>query len=179
VRLFVGISIHAAPGLASAVRDLEGLVPGARLVAPRKRHLTLRFLGEVPDPAPVEAALREGLKDAAPLEGALLGVGGFPDMRRARVAWAGVVAEGLGDVAQKVRTATTELGIPESHPFAAHLTLARLPEPQDLSAWCARHAAQRWGTFAAGSVVLYRSKLGRTDGSSYEELATIPLGRAA
>jgi 2'-5' RNA ligase len=179
VRLFVGIPVHAGDGLAAAVQELRGLAPSARVVAPRRRHVTLRFLGELPEAAPVEAALREGLRGAAPLEGRLAGLGAFPDVRRARVAWAGVEAAGLADVAQRVRSATQDLGVPESHPFAAHLTLARLPHPLDLGPWCARHAGQPWGAFAAGAVVLYRSRTGGAGGAAYEALAAIPLGPQA
>jgi 2'-5' RNA ligase len=170
VRLFVGIPVQAAPGLAAAVRELRDLVPAARVVAPGKWHLTLRFLGEAADPAPVAAALREGLRGAGPVAGVLAGVGAFPEPGRARVAWAGVRAEGLAGLALRVRQATAGLGVPEGHPFTAHLTLARLPSPRDLGAWCARHAGEAWGPFAADAVVLYSSV-----GGAYEALATVPL----
>jgi 2'-5' RNA ligase len=170
VRLFVGIPLDA-PGLAAPARDLQDAVPDAKVVPPRKRHVTLRFLGDIADTAPVEAALRAALRGTPAVAGTLLGVGAFPDARRARVAWAGVQAPGLADVALRVRHATRDLGVPESHPFTAHLTLARLPGPRDLSGWCARHAGQPWGTFEAQAVLLCRSQAG-----AYEALADIPLG---
>jgi 2'-5' RNA ligase len=175
VRLFVGIPVQAGPRLAEAVQELERQVHGARVVPPANLHLTLRFLGEVPDAAPVEAALRAELCGAAPVRGTLAGLGGFPDARHARIAWAGVQAPGLDGVAQRVRFATQAFGVPEAHPFTPHLTLARLPQPQDLTAWCGRHADEAWGALAANAVVLYRSHTG-PGGSTYESLAAVPLG---
>jgi 2'-5' RNA ligase len=176
VRLFVGMPVPAAPGLAAVVRELERMVPSAKVVAPGKWHLTLRFLGEMAGPEPVEAALRVALKDAAAVRGTLCGLGGFPDARRARVAWAGVQADGLAGLAVKVRAATQGMGLSETHPFAAHLTLARLPQPRDLGAWCARHADEPWGDFGAESVVLYRSRAGERGAASvYEPVATVQL----
>jgi 2'-5' RNA ligase len=178
VRLFVGIPLPALPGVEEVARQLAAVAPSAGLLAPEKWHLTLRFLGEVQDPAPVVDALRRALEDAPRVAGSLVGVGGFPEDRRARVAWAGVRAEGLAEVARRVRAATEGLGAPETRPFVAHLTLARLPHPQDLGRWCARNAGREWGRFAAEAVVLYRSRAGPA-GSAYEALARFPLGAAA
>ncbi|MCA1811240.1 MAG: RNA 2',3'-cyclic phosphodiesterase [Halobacteriales archaeon] len=175
MRLFVGIPVQAGPRLAEAVQELGRQARGARVMPPANLHLTLRFLGEVPDAAPVEAALRAELRGAAPVRGALAGLGGFPEARHARIAWAGVQAPGLDAVAQRVRFATQALGVPEAHPFTPHLTLARLPQPQDLTAWCGRHAGEAWGALVADAVVLYRSRTGLA-GSTYESLATVPLG---
>ncbi|HEX2066725.1 MAG TPA: RNA 2',3'-cyclic phosphodiesterase [Candidatus Thermoplasmatota archaeon] len=169
MRLFVGLPA-SSPTLGQAARDLEAV--GARAVPPRKMHVTLRFLGEVEDPSPVVAALGDALADAPAVHGVLRGAGGFPDLRRARVAWAGVEAAGLGEVAQRVRAATRSFGQPEGRPFVAHLTLARLPRPRDLSAWAGRHAGKVWGPFTPQAVVLFCSVPGRPD---HEALARFAL----
>jgi 2'-5' RNA ligase len=57
-------------------------------------HLTLKFLGEVPEGQ--IAAITETLSAIAqatlPFTFAVKGVGGFPDLRRPRVLWVGVEA---------------------------------------------------------------------------------------
>lgn len=170
VRLFVGVPVVPSPALAAAMAELPA---SARATPPGKPHLTLRFLGEVADPEPVAAALREALAGVPAVAGRVVGVGAFPDARRARIAWAGVAAAGLGEVAARVRGATRGVGQPEERSFAPHVTLARLAPPRSLGAWCARHADADWGPFAAGAVVLYRSL-----GGAYEALARVPLSAA-
>lgn len=172
MRLFVGLPVAPLPSLDAAVEELARLAPSARPVAPGKRHATLRFLGEVADPQPVEAALRAGVAGAPALRGDLEGVGAFPEARHARVAWAGIAAPGLDTLAARVREATAGMGQPETRPFAPHVTLARLPRPRDLVGWCARHAGCAWGPFAADAVVLYESRPGE---GAYREVARVSL----
>lgn len=174
MRLFVGIPCPPSPALAAAAQELGETMHGARVVPSENLHLTLRFLGEVADPEPIAAALRAELSHAAALRGGVVGLGAFPSEWHARVAWAGVVVPGLDALAARVRFATQDQGEPAGKPFAAHLTLARLPQPRDLRAWCARHAGEAWGPLAVDAVVLYRSRMG-PGGSVYEALATIPL----
>ena len=63
-----------------------------RWVAPENVHLTLQFLGAVPEErvAGVEAALRAAAAGARPLALEVRGAGGFPNARRPRVLWAGL-----------------------------------------------------------------------------------------
>ncbi len=65
-----------------------------RWVDPAQFHLTLKFLGAVPDerlPA-VSATLEGAVADTAPIALAAAGLGGFPSLRSARVLWAGITA---------------------------------------------------------------------------------------
>jgi len=59
-------------------------------------HLTLRFLGEVPAPqvAALLAAFGAAIRGLPAPAMALGGVGAFPDLRRPRVLWAGLVTPG-------------------------------------------------------------------------------------
>lgn len=128
-------------------------------------HVTLRFLGEVPDPAPVVDAL-----DAAPLEAATATVG-----PRVSALGRGVVivpVAGMEALAAAVVTATGSFGRPApDRRFRGHLTLAR-----------ARHGPVRDlvgeevdARFPVDEVRLVRSHLGR-DGSRYEDLHVRRLG---
>jgi 2'-5' RNA ligase len=105
-----------------------------RWVRPENLHLTLQFLGAVPEErvTAVEAALREAAAEAGrPLHLQVRGAGAFPNARRPRVIWAGLE----GDVAPLVALASAlgarlaKLGFaPEDRPFAPHLTLGRARE---------------------------------------------------
>jgi 2'-5' RNA ligase len=83
-------------------------------------HMTLRFLGEVDDPAPVVEAL-----SAASLPAVTAALGPTVDLLGKRVVM--VPVTGLDDLAASVVKATAELGEPpEDRGFRGHLTLGRL-----------------------------------------------------
>ncbi|WP_406202179.1 RNA 2',3'-cyclic phosphodiesterase [Kitasatospora sp. NBC_01560] len=130
MRLFVAVlpPAGALQELADAVAPVRGL-PGAerlRWTGAEGRHLTLAFLGEVPEerlPA-LEAALAgvAGLHPAHRLR--LAGAGHFGD----RVLWAGVEgqARALRRLAEAVGAATADVaGAAGAFDFHPHLTLAR------------------------------------------------------
>ena len=63
-----------------------------RLTAPEKFHLTLKFLGEVPEEALPRTRnfLSPACEGREPFEVETSGFGVFPSERRARILWAGV-----------------------------------------------------------------------------------------
>lgn len=150
-------------------------VPGARAVPDAAWHVTLRFLGEVEDAAPVLAALRARLFDARAAPGKVVGVGAFPDRRRARILWAGVLAPGIDAIARRVVNATAEFGEPpERHDFVPHVTLARLRDAHDVTKFLAAQAGVEFGPAPFDEVVVFRSALARA-GPEYERLEAFRL----
>ena len=97
-------------------------VTGLRWTRRDQWHVTLRFLGNVPDPAPLVEALT-GL--VLPAAHAVLGPG--VDRFGRRVVH--VPVAGLDAVAAGVVGATAALGQPpEDRPFHGHITLARVAD---------------------------------------------------
>jgi 2'-5' RNA ligase len=99
--------------------------------------VTLKFLGrtEVEHVAPIKEACRSVAAEIGPAPIALDGLGAFPNPRKARVLWVGVVDESqvLERVAGALDSALTPLGFePESRTFTAHLTTARFKQPATL-----------------------------------------------
>ena len=97
-----------------------------RWVPPESIHITLAFLGELPDADPVEQVLR--VCHCLPMELTAAGLGVFPNLRRPSVLWVGA-SEPTGALAQlqnEIVTAMTPFVAPERRPFEAHLTLARI-----------------------------------------------------
>ena len=111
---------------AAPVREL-GLP--VRWVRPEGIHVTLKFLGDVPDAR--EPELRTALGRAAVGGHALPlvvgGFGAFPDLDRPRVIWAGFEPDPALELLQgRVEHEFVPLGFPsESRPFRPHLTLGR------------------------------------------------------
>ncbi len=157
-----------------------------RWVPPENVHLTLQFLGAVPEErvAEIEAALRGAAAAGRPLSLELKGAGGFPNARRPRVVWAGVAGEvaALGALVADLGRRLAPLGFaPEERPFSAHLTLGRARDGRGAPglAGALAHAAEAGGTpWRASDVVLFESHLS-PKGPRYEPILRVPLGPAA
>lgn len=122
-----------------------GPVPAvdAPAVPPAPTHLTLEFLGDLPEarvPA-IVSALRAVGPRVPPFSITLEGVGAFPSRASPRVVWLGVT-EGrveLSALAREVAAALEALGIPRPRePFVPHLTLFRVRSAAD------RERARQW-----------------------------------
>jgi RNA 2',3'-cyclic 3'-phosphodiesterase len=184
IRCFVAVDI--SEGARSQVaRLIDGFrrQPAAvvRWVRSDLAHLTLAFLGEV-QPSFIEAAkpeLAQAAAAARSFSSRLAGVGAFPNPRRARVVWLGMEESQAELVALQRETvkALVRVGfVPEARPFSPHLTIGRLREPADVSAMTrARFESEQ---FAIDRLILFRSVL-RSEGPTYDELASFGLGPAA
>ncbi len=133
VRLFVAIELDEAikKMLARAQRSLSQFDRAVRWVAAPQMHLTLKFLGEVPDDrvADIHAALDLAVADCEPFEVATTAAGCFPPGGRVRTVWVGL-GDASGMLARcqsKVEDALAAAGFPpEDRAFSAHLTLGRV-----------------------------------------------------
>ena len=133
MRLFVAIALNDAvkAELRKAQRALAAFDRTARWVTQDQMHLTLKFLGEVPD-AQVEAiCTAAGLAAAAmvPFELTVGGCGCFPPKGPVRVVWVGTEEPGgvLARGNEACEAHYAELGFPrEGRPFSPHLTLGRV-----------------------------------------------------
>ena len=174
-RLFLAVDLpgEARALIAEAVTELRatlgahGMDECFRWVAPANMHLTLRFLGNMPDEAApaIITAMREPLAEARPTI-VLDGLGTFPPRGRPRILYGGV-AEGT-DLLRALRDAVDARLAPvcrweeETRPFAPHLTLARARDrakffPDDFSRLI---AAAPWPrvAFEADAVTLFSSR---------------------
>ena len=137
-RLFVAIDLPdgARARIAAAVADLRGALRARdiesafRWVAIENLHLTLRFLGNLPDAdaARVKAAMAAAVEQP-PVPMSLGGLGTFPPRGRPRVLHV-ALTEGIEPL-RRLRDAVDARLSPlcrwehETRPFAPHLTLAR------------------------------------------------------
>jgi RNA 2',3'-cyclic 3'-phosphodiesterase len=202
MRLFVAI-VPPPAALARLDRQLGPLraeaEPGLRWSTPDSWHITLAFLGEVPEPVLPELSARLAAvarTQPAPTL-ALLGGLGFP---RAARAWAvtAVVHSFPGPqkvagswtlsaveaLAAAVAQAAREAGAPppaDDPPYRAHLTIARLRPAADVTALLHRLAAVTVPRWRAAEIRLIRSELGAAPSGAprYAELARWPLAGPA
>lgn len=165
---------------------IDLLRPAARdvaWVAVGNLHLTLKFLGAVPQTRidSVAGALTDAGREVSPFEARIHGLGAFPSAGRPRVVWAGVTdgASQMTELARRVDAALAALGFaPDDRPFSPHVTLGRVRRPgrdPALTDALERATAREFGRVPVPSVSLMRSELGPR-GARYTELATVRLG---
>ncbi len=186
MRLFVAVD----PGERFRAELSTRLAPWrARLpiawVRPENLHVTLRFLGDLPETAlPGLAAALRATAAAQPAFALHPGrTGAFPDLRDPRVLFLHVGSGGaLERLAAAVRAATDPLlppGQRDDKPLRAHLTLARIRRP--LAPAEARELAAvdagAWPPLPVRELRLVRSELGR-EGPTYTGLLAAPLSPA-
>lgn len=194
MRLFVAIDI-ADEVRERIVRFMEGVepfAPDARWVKPESLHVTLKFIGEQPEPA--VDRIRQTLAGVPghALEIHFSGYGFFPTAKSARVFWLGMEAgPQLAALASAVDDATASMGIPkEERAFSPHLTLARASGGSGSPRWRKGDGANRvfqwlqeklgglpapeFGTMTAREFFLYQSQLS-PKGSKYTKLAQYAL----
>lgn len=153
-----------------------------RWVHPEGWHLTTAFLPRVPDHA--LEALEENLAAAAgrtpAFDVALGGAGAFPGAAGGRALWLGLRrgADELGVLARRSRTAAERAGVPaDGARFVAHLTLARLRRPVDVTRWLRVLDAWEGAGWRVEELVLVESHL-QDRGARYEVVGRYPLGAA-
>ncbi len=131
MRVFVAINLNSKERarLAEAAGGLREAGYPIRWLPAENVHLTLKFLGEVPDERiPELAAAVDGAVhglEAFPM--VVNGFGAFPSPRRPQVVWAGIERNPtLGTLQGRVDEAMAELGFQrEDRAFRPHLTLGR------------------------------------------------------
>src|SRR5882724_3040820 len=182
MRLFVALEIPSAvrENLAALLKSLRAVSPQTRWVRPENLHVTLKFIGKVPDTklAAIRSALA-GARSDQPVTLDFRGLGFFPNEKHPRVFWAGMEASpNLQTLANDIDRALEKLGIPpEKRPFSAHLTLARFEPPglpEKLRAAIQENAKREFGSVAAEEFHLIESKL-KPSGAEYTTLESFPF----
>ncbi len=180
VRLFVALTLPAATrgAIAEWAHDLFDADPALRLVPAEALHVTLAFLGSRdPDAVdgiagavsdavaghPAPRLTPRGLTALPPGRPRVLALDLLDDAEARAGAIQGALEQAL---------ATAGIREPESRPFRAHVTVARVRKnarPRAVSA-----ATPPIEPFVAPEVVLYRSEL-RPDGARYSPLGSTRL----
>ncbi len=188
IRAFIAINLPQTmrARLAQLERELElAFVGGAtRWVRPDKIHLTLKFLGDVPEESlsDLEAALRRAGESSAPLELRADGLGCFPHSRKPRVLWVGILGDldRLDELHARVEEQTRKWSARDAaRPFQPHLTIARmkairLADRRGLEEVITAYARANLGGWRVDRVDLMQSVLS-PQGAEYERLAAFAL----
>ena len=133
MRTFIAIEIPAEirKEMAKVQDGLKNSGAEAGWTRPEGIHLTLKFLGEVPEPktGEINKALVQAAEATSRFRLEIAGAGAFPNGKNPRVVWLGVSGEidRLSALQRLVEESMTALGFDrEDRAFSPHLTLARI-----------------------------------------------------
>jgi RNA 2',3'-cyclic 3'-phosphodiesterase len=184
-RCFVAVPLPVSlrESLCATIAPLAAELPQVRWQRKIENlHLTLNFLGNIPDDHALlfAAALPGLLADIPPFAIQVRGLGGFPSARHANVLWAGVddTAGTLARIAARLETQWSQWNgaRPEAgRPFRPHVTLGRAKVPVDARAAVAHLANLAVGGLTVAEIHFYESRLARA-GATYTLRARGVLG---
>ena len=187
MRCFIAVDIN--DDIRAAVSDLQDRLKDhieckrsdIKWVDPKLMHLTLKFLGEVPDKdittvCHIAELVAEGHE---PFDLDIESVGHFGD-RSARVLWAGIGQgkDTLENMQADLESRMKQAGWPrEARRFSAHLTLCRIRNTRvgvDLIQAYTPYQNHVFGTCRTHALVVYHSQL-TSQGPIYTPVGTYPL----
>ena len=185
IRTFVAVEI--TPEVRRTTEELQKALAtagvSAKWVEPDSMHFTLAFLGDINDreiPLICKAA-RDACRTIPPFTVKIAGVGAFPNLRRPKIAWAGLT-EGASEMialhdAVAARLETTDLYNREERGYRPHLTLGRVKAEGDsetLANAIAKYATWIGGRVAVERVNVYSSMM-KKSGPEYSLLGKAEL----
>lgn len=185
MRLFLAINLPATERDAIWTATAPMRAAAARVTWVRRdaMHLTMKFFGEVAEPA--AAALADALAAPiaahAPLRLDLGGLGAFPNLRAPRIVWLGVEQDPRLELLHNdIETTCAALGYEvDGRAFRPHLTLGRVKDRIAAPAARALAAAARGvryhGTAEVETVDLMASRL-TPAGPVYTRIAAVAFG---
>jgi len=178
IRSFVAVDLPTKfrPDIARIERELD--TPGLKLVRPEIIHVTLKFLGDVPEERidAVSDALRN--VKVSPFQAKVGGMGAFPG-KSVRVVWLGLQGN-FEELQKQVEEALIPFGFEsEERKFTPHLTLGRVARPNPetsklISAKISKLSEIQIGEFTVDRFHLKKSTL-TPGGPIYEDLTEFAL----
>ena len=190
IRAFIAIELPAEVKdfLSEVTAKLRpGRERAVKWVAPEGIHLTLKFLGNIPEEQVVNITntLDKIARETPYFELTLEGAGAFPNSKSPRVIWVGMGGDipELTNLQRQIERELASLGFPaDKKAFLAHLTLGRVREKatrqERLELRKAVGELRIDGTvpFQVAGISLMKSTL-TSSGAIYERLAKTTLDR--
>jgi 2'-5' RNA ligase len=161
IRLFAAIVLPE--DVNEELENLSSGLPDARWSPAERRHLTLRFIGEVDGLGYQDVAAALARITEPPFELSLRGVGHFPPRGEPKTLWAGVSESApLEALHRRVDRVLVEAGLePERRKYVPHITLARLSGTPSgrVGGYLAANALYRSRPFTVDHLALFSSRL--------------------
>lgn len=183
-RAFIAIDIDEAVRnkMVAAQGQLEATGADVKLVEPQNVHVTMKFLGDVPDGklGEITAALERAAAGTPKFDIEVKGIGAFPNLNYIRVVWAGVEEgkDAITGLQKRIESELEKIGFPRESGFVPHLTIARVRTARQkdrLASFAREMSGTEFGVTRALTVELKQSTL-TPKGPVYSTLAKVGLG---
>jgi len=188
IRSFIAIDLpeETRKALSSVQEQLKKSRGGVRWVKPSSIHLTLKFLGDIHPPQvdQIAAVATQIVRAQSPITLCADGLGCFPNQRKPRVIWVGLMGEvdRLVNIQAGLENALEPLGFArEGRGFRPHLTIGRVKDRHRLQSLIEAMSTvelPEFNSFDADEIILYKSDL-RPTGAIYTKLHRMPLAAPA
>ncbi len=184
IRSFIAVNLpeELKEKIGAEIPYLKDSGADVKWVDPESMHITLKFLGYVPEEKIDQVAfVAAGVaREIRPFELIFRGTGAFPAETAPRVVWVGVEDPSgmLMELQKRLEEALSGLGFEKEGGFNAHITLGRVKSPKNRQALAGRLATLRgslFGKIKVENIHLMKSEL-RPGGSLYSALSQIKLG---
>ena len=184
IRSFVAIEL--SPDIRSQIEKIQNELKGSsadvRWVRSRGIHLTLKFLGGIPEEkiSEISGVLTRCAAETERFNLIIHSLGAFPNATNPKVIWIGVEDESgrLLKAQQSVEKSLAAIGFKEEkRAFTPHLTLGRLKSPRgkrEVSRQIEASGECSCGTLTVTEICLFKSDL-KPSGAVYTKLKTFPL----
>jgi 2'-5' RNA ligase len=176
MRVFIAVDVpvEIRNAFAAVQRKLEQSTNSARWVAAESIHITLKFIGEVPDRRVEDIHTALMALSWKPFTARIAGVGFFPGTRSPRVFWAGLEAPTMAGLAEELDFRMERIGFEKETRtfFRPHVTLARSKDTRldaSLVAAASEYREYEFGSFTVDRIFLFKSTL-KPSGAVYEKL---------
>lgn len=185
VRSFIAVELpeEMSKRIYSIVSEASKAGGNIKWVEERNLHLTLKFLGNVPEEAipTVSATIESVASSFEPFEFNVVGVGGFPNLTKPRVIWVGVSnTQHLLRLQRQIEEAMESLGFQrEEKEFHPHITIGRVKSPHGISKVIEvlrKHEGEQLGKVEVKQITLMRSDLSPS-GPTYTPISRHTLSR--
>ncbi len=168
--------------MVAAQGQLESTGADVKLVEAPNVHVTMKFLGDIPERklGDIQEALRQATAGTGKFDIEVKGIGVFPNLNYVRVVWAGVDQgkDELVGLQRKIEAELEKAGFPREGGFVPHLTIARVRTARQrdrLASFVRENSGTNFGVTKALAVELKQSTL-TPKGPIYSTLAKIELG---
>ena len=184
MRTFIAIELseEIKQNIGALIERLKTTEAGVKWVEPKNLHITLKFLGEVPE-REVKNLIdltTEALKGGSSFKSRFEGGGTFPEGKNPRVVWIGTTegAEEQRELSLSLEKVLSKAGYrEEKREFKAHITIGRVKEKKNLDALLKelnKAKDQKFGEEIVDHVNIMKSTL-NPKGPIYEVVKRIPL----
>jgi len=181
-RTFVAIPIseEVMELIKSIRKEFNRLEKFVRFVRPESVHITLKFIGDTNeyDFEGIVSNIKKSVASIVPFKVTINGTGVFPDTRRPRVFWLGIIEglENLRNISLSLNRELAKMGFEEEkREFRGHVTIGRVKRPllnEEIKSFI--NFKYEPISFFAKKVIFYESVL-KPDGARYIPISVIDI----